>query len=408
MAAARHRRARPATAPLALGALLLALAPAPWAAEQGGGADAVPPRVIVLSWDGIRHDYPDWGEFPGLARMERDGARAGLLGVYPSNTFPSHVSLATGTYPDVHGIVDNFFLEDGERYDVGDADWIHAEPVWIAAQRQGVPAATYFWVGSESDWRGQGIAHRVTPFAGHPERLKVRRILEWIDLPPEDAPRLIMSYWAGADDVGHRLGPTPAAIVPQVQDQDAALMTLLEGLDARGAWPHTTLILVSDHGFTATGELIDIQGALARAGVSARVYGGALAQVFLDDPTQIAEAERVLAGIAGISAHRADALPPAWRLSWPSRHGHLLVATAPPNVLSAEYARLRGLHGYRPEHPEMVGVCFALGRGVGALPAGVTLRQIDLAATIAKLLDIEPPAQSEGAPMRWLRLAAAE
>ena len=44
----------------------------------------------------------------------------------------------------------------------------------------------------------------------------------------------------------------------------------------------------------------------------------------------------------------------------------------------------------------------------GELLAGVTLRQIDLATTIAKLLDIEPPVQSEGAPRRWLRLAAAE
>ena len=37
-----------------------------------------------------------------------------------------------------------------------DADWLLAESIWIAAERQGVITATYFWVGSESDWRGSG------------------------------------------------------------------------------------------------------------------------------------------------------------------------------------------------------------------------------------------------------------
>ena len=391
----------------AIAALAVALLPAALVRGQGHDADAAAPAascVIVLSWDGVRHDYPDWGEFPGLARLQRDGVRAGLLSVYPSNTFPAHVSLATGTYPDVHGIVDNFFLENGKRYAVGDPDWIHAEPVWIAAQRQGVNAATYFWVGSEGDWRGQGVSHRVAPFARHPEQHKVRRILEWFDLPAEERPRLIMSYWAGADDAGHRAGPTPAAIVPQLLDQDAALQTLIDGLDARHAWPYTTLLLVSDHGFTAVEGVIDIVAALGAAGVPARAYGGGLAQVFLKDPRQIDDAERVLREVEGVSVHRPDALPPHWRLAWPGRHGDLLVATGPPNVLTQDYAAMRGGHGYLPEHPDMLAAFFAMGRGVGALPDAAELRQIDLAATIAALLDIEPPAQSEGVPMPWLQL----
>ena len=74
------------------------------------------PTVILLSWDGLRHDFPDRGTFPGLKRMEQAGVRAGrLTPVFPSNTFPAHVSLATGTYPDRHGIVDNHFLPGRKR-----------------------------------------------------------------------------------------------------------------------------------------------------------------------------------------------------------------------------------------------------------------------------------------------------
>ena len=72
------------------------------------------PIVVVLSWDGVRHDYPERAELPGLSRLQSEGVRARrLTPVYPSKTFPGHVSIATGTYPDVHGIVDNHFFDPG-------------------------------------------------------------------------------------------------------------------------------------------------------------------------------------------------------------------------------------------------------------------------------------------------------
>ena len=279
------------------------------------------PTVIVLSWDGVRHDYPDRGDFPGLARLERDGVRTRLVGVYPSNTFPSHVSLATGTYPDTHGIVDNLFFEDGERYDVANADWIEAEPVWISTQRQGIDVATYFWVGSESDWRGQGTRYRVAPFDGRrPEALKVDQILTWFDLPAGERPRLIMSYWAGADTVGHERGPDHPAVVRQLEGQDAQLRRLLAGLDEREAWPATTLILVSDHGMAAVGELIDVEAILDGAGVDGFVIGGAVARVYLDEAADLDKAETALAGVDNLRVYRPEALPAEFRLAWPGRN----------------------------------------------------------------------------------------
>ena len=61
----------------------------------------------------------------------------------------------------------------------------------------------------------------------------------------------------------------------------------------------------------------------------------------------------------------------------------------------------------RQAHPEMPGMFLALGRGV---PAGALLRavhQVDLAATIAALLGIEPPLESEGTPVPGLEIPVA-
>lgn len=405
-------------------------------------ASPAKPIVVVLSFDGLRHDYPDLAEFPGFMRMEREGVRAsGLIAGWPSNTFPGHVSMATGTYADRHGIVDNRFYdrEKGVFSYSSDANWLQAEPLWIAAERQGVRSATYFWVGSESDWHGQGQSYRIAPFdGGRLEALKVDQILAWLGLNETERPGLIMSYWAGADSTGHNFGPDSTRLAGQLAGQDHELQRLMQGIDELQLWPRLTLILVSDHGMTLTAPGVDLAGALHRAGVRARVFGGAVVHVFLaeQDAIQVNEAAQVdgqdqtdtrlaiLARAQGVvrdflDQHCPDAslypgaeLPADMRLKHPSRTGDLVVVAPPPcnfswrpsfnGSLQRTLARLGwgfGTHGYDPSLPDMAGVFMAMGNQV---PDDLTLgkvRQIDLAATVARLLGIDPPLHSEGRPI---------
>ena len=220
------------------------------------------PTVIVLSWDGVRSDYPEKTALPGLERMAREGMRARrMTPVFPASTFANHVSLATGTYPDRHGIVDNRFW-DRERglFDYGnDADWLDAEPLWATAERQGVRAATHYWVGSETPWRGQTTHYTKAPFDGSVgEAEKVDQILAWLDLPASERPGLIMGWWHGADGAGHRHGPDSPEVIEALREQDGELLRLLAGIDARERWDDTTLLVVPHHGDT---RRVGLQGA---------------------------------------------------------------------------------------------------------------------------------------------------
>ena len=374
------------------------------------------PTVIVLSLDGVRHDFPDRGDFPGLKRMAEDGIRGAMRPVYPSNTFPTHVSMATGTFPDVHGIVDNVFWdrerEQTYRY-AAETDWLEAEPVWIAATRQGVTTATYFWVGSEQAWRGSRQAFQMTPFdGGRPEAEKVDQILAWLRLPRGERPQLIMSYWAGTDSVAHRNGPDADEVEEQLAQQDAELVRLLDGIEATLGWQETTLIVVSDHGMVEVGSALDLAGTLDDAGIAARVHGSPVGHVFLDDVEDLDRAEAVVRAMDHVEVWRRDDVPPGWRIKHASRTGDLVVTTVPPHSLDASSLVLRaylmaggkvGSHGYDPARLDMHAILLARGARVQA--RGVVderFRQIDLAATIADLLGIDPPAQSEGEPMSWL------
>jgi predicted AlkP superfamily pyrophosphatase or phosphodiesterase len=376
------------------------------------------PLVIVMSWDGMRYDYPDRAAFPGLTRMQQEGVRAErLVAGWPSSTFPGHVTLATGAWAATHGIVDNEFLDRqrGRYAYSSDASWLNAEPLWITAERQGVHAATYFWVGSETDWRGQRQKYRIAPFnAETPESAKVDQMLAWIDLPADQRPGLIMSYWHGADTVGHRRGPDSGAIVEQIYNQDAQLVRLLDGIDARRLWENTTVILVSDHGMTALHGFFDLAGYLIEHGYASRVFGGpGVAHVFLDDASQIDGAFALLSARKPFEVYRGTDLPERLHLAAKDRTGDLVVISDPSlalaypawwirtlyGVLGSMAGIYAGGHGFDPDLPEMGAMMLAMGRGVPKHARIGVVPMIDIAPTVAKLLHIQPPLQSEGAAL---------
>jgi len=364
--------------------------------------------VILLSWDGMRHDFPDRGNFPALKRIEQEGIRAErLTPVYLSNTFPGHVSLATGAEPHVHGIVDNVFFdrEKGLYAYSSNADWITAEPLWIAAERQGIKTATYFWVGSETDWQGQGTSYRMSPFdSSRPESTKVDKIIEWLELPAAEQPKLIMSYWRGADSVAHMKGPDHADVPQVIAEQDVQLQRLLSHIDQSNLWPRTTLIIVSDHGMTKVTESVEIKTALEDAGLNVRVTGGAAAQhLFLESPADRAAVREILANQPHIQVFEGENIPIP--LAAPNRTGDIVVTTQPPYTLGRAESLIdraavflsplfgweRGAHGYDPSLADMGGIFFAIGNGVTKGKKITDFHQLEVAPTVARLLGIEPP-----------------
>ncbi|HEY8997137.1 MAG TPA: ectonucleotide pyrophosphatase/phosphodiesterase, partial [Edaphobacter sp.] len=116
--------------------------------------------VVMVSLDGFRYDYAQkWGA-THLLKMAEEGASApeGMIPSFPSLTFPNHYTIATGLYPEHHGIVDNEFLDPKRNYERyiyssaeanGDGSWFGGVPLWSLAERQGMRSASIFWIGSQ-------------------------------------------------------------------------------------------------------------------------------------------------------------------------------------------------------------------------------------------------------------------
>jgi predicted AlkP superfamily pyrophosphatase or phosphodiesterase len=221
-------------------------------------AEAVSPSrpLILVSIDGFRWDYLNRGVSPNLSALAAGGVRAErMLPSFPSITFPNHYTLVTGLYPDHHGIVNNTF-EDARLPGVfhmttkDEAWWDQGTPIWVSAERQGVPTATEFWPGSEV------AIHGVRPSLWEPfnqakwSDQRVDTLLGWLDAPAATRPQFLTLYFDIVDTAGHLHGPDSPEVNSAVATVDKAIGRLVAGLKARGL--DANLIVVADHGMAAT------------------------------------------------------------------------------------------------------------------------------------------------------------
>ncbi len=240
--------------------------------------------VVMLSMDGFRWDYADRVPTPNLDYIAANGVKAEyVIPAFPSNTFPNHYTMATGLYPDNHGIVmNNFYCPEmdmtyrmRDREAVENGAFYGGEPIWVTAEKQGITSASYFWVGSEAPVQGiqptfWKIYNNVDPFAA-----RIDTVAYWLQLPKEERPQLITFYFNEPDSQGHRSGPESEEIDELVMELDILVGYLLETINALPIADKVNLIITSDHGMTerSTERHIDLSEYIDRNWVE-MIFGG--------------------------------------------------------------------------------------------------------------------------------------
>jgi hypothetical protein len=365
------------------------------------------PTVVLISMDGTRPDDVTLEALPSLVELGKAGLRAaGLIPVDPSNTFPSHVSLATGVRPDEHRLVNNLFIDPIRGRFSRDAPhtWIESEPIWSIAERHGIPAASFHWVGSEGPWQGGPGPSQSKKFSSRTrEKTKVTQILEWLDIEdPARRPRLITSWFHGADHAGHVSGPDASAVAKSLAPQNEQIERLVRELEKRNLFESTTLIFVSDHGMAKATKRLNLGRKLRRAGLRLSLLGigGFAIGVFKDGRKTPADLVRAveIAREAGAEAWVRTEAPEDWHVADP-RFGDFVVRVPIGTAIVGALTPIDAFHGYLSSEPEMAGILIARGRGVGA---GVRLGRVSslaIAPTVLRLLDLPIPPQMKESPI---------
>ena len=217
--------------------------------------------VILVSFDGFRYDYMERMKTPNFDYIEKWGVKAkSLKPVFPSFTFPNHYSIATGCYADKHRILGNEFKTELGMYSyknnstVQDAKWYGAEPIWVTAEKNNIITATYFWVGSEAPIGGYYPTYYKEYKNGIDPKEKVDQVIDWLELPISERPRLICLYFNEPDHAGHVFGPNSEEVNEQIKESDNILGYLMRSLTKLDIYKKINMVIVSDHGMVSVNE----------------------------------------------------------------------------------------------------------------------------------------------------------
>lgn len=361
------------------------------------GTSLFAPTTIIISLDGFRADFLQRGLTPRLSAFIKEGVSPKyMLPSFPSVTFPNHYTLATGLYPESHGVVSNTFWDPDLQAEFHytdparslDPKWWGGEPFWVTAEKQGIRTGIHMWPGSEAHILDIEPSF-LDKFNGKEElQKKVWRIMELLDKPglqdeaataDNTRPQLIAAYVPNVDSDGHMYGPNSTEIRATIQSADTFIEQVFEGLEERNLTEIVNVIVVSDHGMATTDverllQLEDLVGSFEIEHIDGwPLYG--LRTKSADDLRPLYDHLKTQEDGAPWNVYlrdedmperyhfsRNDRIAPLWIMP---QTGWAIVTKEEFNVAEAKEQGLvyhpRGLHGYDNEHPLMRAIFVARG-----------------------------------------------
>ena len=384
---------------------------------------AAPPahKLIVVSVDGL-----DWRylrdrdalhlRLPNMRRLLHEGRYAnGVVGVWPTITWPSHTSLITGVRPDQHGIEGNKRpkSEGGDYY--WNVDLLKTPTLWKTAHDHGLKTAAVTWPvteGASIDFNlpeyflrrqggsmdFEGVASKGTPgLAAEITRVYPSFPQQWVDdrtralaarfLLREKKPDLLLVHLVDLDSEEHDQGPFGENANAVLERTDELIGDLLAALPAG-----YDFALVSDHGFERVDKIANPRVLLTQNDVAgqAESLGGI---VTTTDATVAAFLRKAAADPAkGIGAE----IPRAELLQYAPKLSKVVAAFQPAEHVmfgSAEHGPYftppaeKGNHGFWPTRKNYRSIFCLYGPGVQQGQVG-EMQIISIAGQLAAVLGV--------------------
>ena len=399
-------------------------------------------RVVVISIDGFAAFY--WNDpqarLPRLRALAERGALASSMEtVFPSTTWPTHVSMVTGVSPRAHGVVANHILnretraaEDLTGDPIYDAPaLLRAPTVYDVAHASGLRTAAIDWPATRNAttldfnlpfFKDQRVFETQTARAvwaelaalGYP----MDRQGEWALLPKRflkdemvgavaahvarrHEPALLLLHFLCVDSLQHLYGPRSPEAYWALQYVDGLIGRFLDSLPDLD---RTTVFVVSDHGFLPSHREIRPNVKLRKLGAQREarfvMNHGAGALYRLDgDLAAVHQLAREIAAMEGVSGMWPASEYGALGLPVPTDHPQVadVMLEAAPGYSYGDTAegdeehgapKYLGTHGQRPLYGDNAAFFLAAGAGIGRGVALGPIRSRDVAPTAAAVLGL--------------------
>lgn len=340
------------------------------------------PYVILISFDGFRHDYVEKYNAPNFKEFVKEGVSAeAMLPSYPSKTFPNHYSIVTGMYPNTHGLVDNSFYDSDldVQYSIRNRELVENPvfygglPLWQLVQQNAMKSASYFWVGSETQIAGRFPNYYHKYDGAVPNEKRVDAVIDWLKLPESERPNFISLYFSLVDDAGHASGPNGKRTEQAVLEADRLLGLLMDKVSQIDL--PINIVITSDHGMheiqPEKENYLIVEGLLKDFDKNRFkfVNNGPHGHFYSEDKAYLKEIAQALKSRP--DSHKYEIffkseMPEHWHYGSHKRIGDLLIKINPNYYLTSVSRRglyvsrkiVKGEHGFDPDETEDMGAIF--------------------------------------------------
>ncbi len=361
--------------------------------------------VVMLSLDGFKYNYSKDNTLEAFDEIKSRGVSSRLQPSFPTKTFPNHYSIATGLYPDNHGIVNNTFWDPtreviykiSDRSKVTDGYFYGGEPIWVTAEKQGVKSASYFWVGSEAEI--DGIQPSIWKVYDHdfPYYQRADSVIAWLKLPESKRPHLITWYVDQPDSYGHKYGPNSNEIKDKLQELDQLLAYFIAEAKKLDIYKDINFIITADHGM---GEISDTKYVNLKDYIKSEwgVHlngGNPVYNVWAEGSFKDSVAN-VLANVANINIYDKNNIPERLHYMNNDRCGDFVIVADSGwtlwNSSSAPSFGTAGTHGYDNNFTEMDAIFYAYGPSFKSAYIHPKFKNVEIYNLICNILDLKPVA----------------
>lgn len=411
--------------------------------------------VILVTIDGFRPEFylDSTYAMPTVRELMMNGVSAqGLNPVFPSVTYPDHTTMITGVTPAKHGIYYNTPFEPegatGKWY--WDYSLIKTPTLWDAMHKASKTTACVRWpvtVNAPIDYRipeywnykDMTDAREYTATATQPASLwkevqeNATGMLEADDLNATNdelvqdenvarmagyiikkyKPNFLALHLGCTDHYEHENGREHYMVKAAVAGADRAIKTLLESLNRAKIADETAIVILGDHGFENIYQSFSPNYLLKQAGLITDIKtGNWKAQFHSSGGSSFLQLKNkndkaTLSKVEAILAQQPDSIKRYYQVITKAQ---LTEIGADPNVLLAlsgingttfsnksdveveKFARIKGTHGFYPDHKQIQTGFVAFGPGLKKGAVIPVMNMVDVAPFITKLTGIDMPA----------------
>jgi predicted AlkP superfamily pyrophosphatase or phosphodiesterase len=240
-------------------------------------------HLIVISYDAFSED--NWemaSRMPNLSKLMKGGAHSNRLrSVYPTLTYVVHTTIATGVYPDKHGVHHNNpfqpFVKEEEQSWYWFREAVKVPTIYDAAREHNLSTAGLLWPVSgkssikynipeiraiKRENQALKVLRSGSPLHCIQMEMKFGRVRQGIAQPYLDdfttkcavdtikrkKPNLLMMHLIDLDDAKHAYGTDSNEVKQVITRMDRRLGEIMQAVEDAGIKDDTIFLVLGDHG----------------------------------------------------------------------------------------------------------------------------------------------------------------